>query len=57
MATTHPYALLGAGNLSRVWAELAERPGCVYLGTLGEEGANRPQGAGTRNFTVETLKV
>lgn len=48
--TTRLYALLSAGDLSRVRAELAERPGCVCLGTLGEAGVNQLQGAGTRKL-------
>lgn len=57
VATTHPYAVLGARDLSCVWAELAERPGWVCLGTLGEEGANQLQGAGTSNLAAETLEA
>lgn len=48
--TTRLYALLSAGDLSRVRADLAERPDCVCLGTLGEAGVNQLQGAGTRNL-------
>ena len=55
--TTRLYALLSAGDLSRVRAELAGRPGCLCRGTLGEAGLNQPRGAGTRNLAAEKLEA
>lgn len=48
--TTRLDALLSAGDLSGVRAELAERPDRVCLGTLGEAGVNQPPGARSRNL-------